>query len=94
MAKSGRTSRHCAPGTGPGEYVVYAGFGEPAGLLNYGGRHYYSDGPPWMTAYDLVADVFRKKSPKAQYRLVDSRCVSEETWEKARANSLEKKYRR
>ena len=77
----------------PGTYVVYGGQGEPLGLLAYGGRYYYSDGPPWVTPADLAWNTYRKKS-RAKFKLVPEGAVSDEVWEHAQENERSGKYRR
>ena len=76
----------------PEEYVVYSGYGEPVGLMKYGGRFYYSDEPPWLTPESLASGLYRKKGPRASYRLVPVDNVSDDTYEKALRNQRSGRY--
>lgn len=88
--------RHNNPSTSlsPATYVVYAGFKEPAGLMRYGGKHYYSDEPPWLRPIDLARDLYRKKGPRSKYRIVEEGAITDEEWERAAENQRSGKYAR
>ena len=74
-------------------YIVYGGYGEPLGILNYGGKYYYSDEPPWETPLDLAEGIYRTKR-RSKLRLVSVGSVSDEVFEKAQYNERSGKYRK
>lgn len=78
----------------PQRYVVYGGWGEPIGIMSYGGQSYYSDEPPWLTPQDLAEGVYRKKRGTRRFRLLPVEDVSDEVYWQAEQNQRARVHRR